>query len=141
MNRICLALAACLIVLLFAVRLPALPHDEDEGPSPIWKIDKKGEVKIGIDTQVGEWLLKKGTYLVEHRAQGDSHVHLFTFTRIEKPKKGAPAVVSEKIEVASTVIPTERIKNSAVHTEHEHDKDIYRVTKIEIAGENFEHFL
>ncbi len=141
MNRTYPALAACLIVLLFATGLPGFPHDEEDGPSPIWKINKNGEVKIGIDTQVGERILKRGTYLVEHRAEGNSHLHVFTFTRIEKPKKGAPAVVSEKIEVTSTVIPTQRIRNSAVHTAHEHEKDIYRVTKIEIADENVEHLL
>ena len=138
-KRICPALAACLILLLFAMKLPALPHDEDEGPSPVLRINEKGEVKIDSDMLFGERILKKGTYLVEHRSE--DKLHVFAFTRIERPPKGAPAVLPEKIEVTSTVIPTERIRSSAVHTEHDHDKNIYRVTKIEIAGENLEHIL
>jgi hypothetical protein len=49
--------------------------------------------------------------------------------------------VPEKKEVGSTVIRAERITSSAIHTDHDHDKNIYRATKIEITGENLEHIL
>ena len=128
------------VVALFATQPATALHDGDHGgedPNRIFKIDKKSAVNLRDTIQLNGVTVTKGKYLVEHRVDGN--VHFFTFTKIEKPKKGAVvAPVLERIDVRSKMVAaTERVKNSRIHTMHE--KEFYRVTKIEFIGEDLDH--
>jgi hypothetical protein len=130
-------LTGCLTALLGSTPL-AVAHDgHPVGDSnEVFKINKSGEVKLAGETRFGSVTIKKGKYLVEHRIDGSGHTFIFTST--DKPKKVLEAVSPEPIPVHSRVLASPGpVKSSGVYVHYE--KKIYRVLKIEIAGENAAH--
>jgi hypothetical protein len=47
-----------------------------------FKVGKNGQVKIGEDLVIGALLVKKGTYLFDHRVEEGRHV--VTLTKLDK---------------------------------------------------------
>ena len=129
---------AGLYLLLNAAPLAAF-HDGDHGEGPTdrtFKVSKTGEVKIGTDVKVGTVLVKRGTYMLMHRAEDGEHV--FTLTEINK-KKDATQLVTFEFE-SSFLANSERVKNSSLLAREFRDHS-YEVVKIQIAGEDGDHML
>jgi hypothetical protein len=124
-------------ILMFALGIPtAAVHDGNHAAGPgdkIFKVGKNGDVKIGNDVKIGEILVKKGKYLFEHRVDGGQHI--VVLTSIDN-KNSSEAVVHE----IRTRLITSRdpVKKSALFAEEQRDRS-YRVTVIQIAGENGDH--
>lgn len=124
------------LVLVFAGSLPAAAvHDgHDEGPTEyVFTIGKNGDVKIGSDVKIGDALVKKGKYLVAHRVEGDSHI--LVLTGID----GKKTDVAPVHEILMRLIPARNpVKKSAMSAKEQSDH-LYRVTIVQIAGENGDH--
>jgi len=66
------------------------------GPAPAepapreqrFKADKKGEVRLTVETRVGELRLRPGRYRVEHRVDGPDHFVYFTESSDERNRLG-----------------------------------------------------
>lgn len=69
-----LAKAAALALLMGAFSIPLLAQDKHEG---MMKIGKKGEVTFNSSVRVGDQLLEKGTYQIQHIMEGADHVIVF----------------------------------------------------------------
>ena len=102
-------------------------HDEDPG-DPSFKIGKNGEVNLKTDVRIGETILKKGKYTVQHRIEANDHMFVFLDLKHEQT-----IVIRSK-----AVFPGEKTSESVIHAKEEKDRSA-RVTKIEMAGENVDH--
>lgn len=114
-------------------------HDGDHGEGPtdrIFRVSKTGEVIIGTNVKIGNLLVRRGKYLLTHRADGDRHV--FVLAEVDK-RKAAPVLSS--IEFASRFLSNaEQVKNSLLVAKEQRDRS-FEVVKIQIAGENGDHVL
>jgi len=120
-------------IVLFATSVLAR-HDEQDG-DPYFKIGKNGEVKFDSDIRIGDSLLKKGKYIVQHRIENGDHTFVFLNTKGDKNNSAAdrPLTIRSK-----GVFPGDGAGQSGIHGKEEKDHTV-RITKIEIAGENLDH--
>ena len=102
---------------------------------------KKGQITLRSETEVGDLVLKPGTYRVQHRVEGSDHVIHFEALTKGNPYystvagvKGHPGEIKCRLEPLSG-----KVRHTAVYTRK--DGDIYRVTKVEIGGESVAHLL
>lgn len=127
---------AMALILVFAFSLPAAalhdgPHVGPDGE--VFNVSKNGDVKIDMDVAVGDVVVKKGKYLVEHRMEGDQHTLVLTGL---DGKKGVEAPVHQiRMRWISS---KDAVKKSALFAERQRDRS-YRVTVIQIAGESGDH--
>ncbi len=128
-------IAGVSLVLALLVVPAVSAHDgHDDGPSEqTFKIGKNGEVKFGEDVKMGDLLVRKGRYVLEHRLDGDRH--LFILTSAERVEARAAAVYEVPTEVLVSKVP---VKKSAVYAA-ERDNHLLQVTVVQIAGENVDH--
>jgi hypothetical protein len=105
-----------------------LAHDEAEG-DPYFKIAKNGQVNFNSDVRIGEQILKKGKYIVQHRVDGTDHVFVF----VDLKRESQQTTVHSK-----GVFPGDRSGESGVHGKEQKDRTIV-ITKIEMAAENMDH--
>lgn len=121
-------------VLASAAPVAALHDGHDEGPTgQVFKVGKSGDVKIGNDVRIGDILVKKGKYLVAHRVHGDTHILVLTAIA-QKDGSESPAY-----EIRMRLVPSRNpVKASALFAQEQRDHS-YRVTNVQIAGENGDH--
>lgn len=74
MNRLSkLLIKAAMLVSLFGViALPLMAQKSD-----LVRIGKQGSVSFDSDVRVGDTLLKKGEYIIQHQVEGADHVFVF----------------------------------------------------------------
>lgn len=111
-------------------------HDGPHGEGPLdrtFNIGKKGDVKIDEDVKIGDVLVRKGKYLISHRVEGDHHI--VVLTRVDK----TPSSEGSIHEIRMRFFPSrEMVKKSALFAEPQRDNS-YRITVIQIVGENGDH--
>ena len=124
-----------LLTVLFVVN--GLTHDGDHSDwatHRTFKVSKTGEVNFATDVKIGNRIVKRGKYILDHRPENVRHV--FIFSEINKKKGSSELAV---IELNSRFVGgSERVKNSAIMVTMQHDHS-YAVQKIQIAGENGDH--
>ena len=128
-------IASVSLVLALLVVPGVSAHDgHDDGPTEqTFKIGKNGEVKFGEDVKMGDFLVKKGRFVLEHRVDGDRH--LFVLTGAERVEAKASVVYEVPTEVLVSKAP---VKKSAIYATERADH-VLQVTVVQIAGENVDH--
>jgi hypothetical protein len=105
------------------------------------KVGKKGEIMFSQDTQVGDLTLKAGHYQMQHRVEGSDHmVHFTELKGMHNPPyhTTGPTGVAHPGEVKCRLEPmSAKAKETAVTMNTE--GGVYRIIRIEIAGENVAH--
>ena len=115
------------VTFLFSTAI-VFAHDEAEG-DPYFKIAKNGQVNFSSDVRIGDQILKKGKYVVQHRVDGSDHVFVF----VDMKRNSQQTTVHSK-----GVFPGDKSGASGVHAKEQKDRTIV-VTKIEMAAENMDH--
>jgi hypothetical protein len=137
-----------LIVIALSVQLvaAAAAHEgghDDKLSDRQYKIGKKGEINIRADSAIGRIVLRKGKYKITHQVNGDQHTFVFTPEAKGSSKEKAP----EAIEVETKQLLPSRDKASRFvvyaipyrHDDRKTDHPDYRISKITVDGENWEH--
>lgn len=128
------SVAAVVIVLALGLRVAARHDGPHVGPDgEVFTVGKNGDVKIGMDIAIGDVLVRKGKYVVEHRVDGSEHVLLLTGV---DPKKGSETPVHQ---IRMRLLPARDVaRRSALFAERLQDRS-YRVNIVQIAGEAGDH--
>lgn len=113
---------------------PALSaHDgHDDVTEQTFKVGNKGEVRFSEDMKMGDILVKKGRYVLEHRIDGNRHV--LVLRDALRSEAGAGPAYEMPTEVLSSKLP---VKKSAIYAS-ERD-NLLQVTVVQILGENIDH--
>lgn len=128
-------LIAC--ISLFVLSVFALPSSAQE---QVLKAGKKGEVHFTSSVRVGDVLLKRGMYQVQHTVEGENHV--IVFKEVSMPagyKMGGTWVGKEVARLNCKVEATDKsVSNTKVYlrTNASGEKEI---EKIQVAGEKVFH--
>jgi len=132
------------IALLVQLAAAAAGH-EGRHDSPLmdreYKVGKQGEINVSADTAIGQIVIRKGKYKITHEASGDQHKFFFSETKASKGKLPATIEVRTKQLLAAR----EKIFGFVVYDVHYPENDRkkyhpgYRVAKITVNGENWEH--
>jgi hypothetical protein len=98
-----------------------------------FKVGKNGQVKIGEDLKAGAVLVKKGTYLFDHRATEEGH--LIILTKVDKVAE------QNAFELRMRLLPSKAPMRRTAILAHEPDRGPLHMTTVEVAGELGEHVL
>ena len=98
-----------------------------------FKVGKNGQVKIGEDLRIGALVVKKGTYLFEHRVEEQRHVVMLT--KVDKVTEHSP------FELPMRLLPTKAPMKRTAILAYEPDRGPLELTTVEVAGELGEHVL
>lgn len=131
-----LAIAAVVAVGPAAV---AAPHDGPHEPAPtdrVFTVDKNGKVHVKHDVRIGQSVLKKGKYWVQHQVERDAHA--FVFTEIPESTNGGTSRPIVLQVTSKHVLRGEKTRRTTVLAVEEKDRS-YTVAKIAVAGENMDH--
>jgi hypothetical protein len=112
-------------------------HEPGEEPSgdQDFLFGKNGEVNIKSNIMIGDLLMQKGRYKVEHRVQGAAHSFLFVRITGEKSTQGMDKAIVVNSKAAFSGNKTSR---STIHVKAEKNGR-NRVTSIAVSPENMEH--
>ncbi|MBI3697716.1 MAG: hypothetical protein HY238_23150 [Acidobacteria bacterium] len=92
------------------------------------KVGKKGGVHFAAETKVGDLTLKPGRYTMQHRVDGPDH-----FIHLTELRGGKPAG-----EVKCRLEPLKaKVSRTTMYAQKE--DGTYRLTRVEVAGENVAH--
>ena len=134
-NLVTISIVVCL---MFGFNRSAWAlHDGDHGGGLIdrtFKIGKAGDVNIGRDVKIGNYLVKRGKYTVVHRAEEQRHV--FVLTEINKKKDPSQLTT---VEIDGRFVPSIASVKKSVITAKEQRDHSYQVTTIQMVGENGDH--
>jgi hypothetical protein len=112
-------------------------HEPGEEPSgdQDFLFGKDGEVNIKSNIVIGDVLMQKGKYRVEHRVEGAAHSFLFVRISGEKSTKVTekPIVINSKAAFSGN-----KTSRSTIHVKAEKNGS-NRVTSIAVSPENMEH--
>ncbi|MEW5976343.1 MAG: hypothetical protein AB1898_11130 [Acidobacteriota bacterium] len=150
-NQFGFALLATMILTLFpgAASIKAAQHEHGAGVSQIdrgssveqtraVKVGKKGEIEFSSDTQLGDISLRRGRYQFQHRVEGSDHFVHFTELTKSIPYSSYSGPKAHPGEVKCRVEPLEKkVSRTTVYSRKENG--VYRLTRIEVAGENVAH--
>ncbi len=106
------------------------------------KVGKTGEVDFATETKVGNLTLKPGKYQFQHRVEGSDHFVHFTQVTKVNPSSGIGGGVPKAHpgEVKCTVEPlNKKLSQTTIYSKKENG--FYRVTRMEVRGENAAHLL
>jgi hypothetical protein len=125
-------IASVSLVLALLVVPGVSAHDgHDDGPTEqTFKVGKNGEIKFGEDVKMGDLLVKKGRYLLEHRIDGARHLFVLTSNEAK-----AATVYEVPTEILVSKVP---VKKSAIYATERADR-VLQVTVVQIAGEDVDH--
>ncbi len=147
-SRRILRLAATAAAALFAATVAlaqdhshAQMKDQMHGKEQTIKVGKKGEITLPQDAMAGDLMLKAGAYLVQHRVDGNDHfVH---FTKMSKEVAYSPDSYpkTHEGEIKCFIVPLPNKASWTAVVLEKQDDGTYRLTRIEIAGENVAHLL
>ena len=123
------AFTVCFLAVTFLFTTAVVfAHDEAEG-DPYFKISKNGQVNFDSDVRIGDQVLKKRKYIVQHRVDGADHLFVF----VDMKRESQQTTVHSK-----GVFPGDKSGESGVHAKEQKDRTIV-ITKIEMATENMDH--
>ena len=113
---------------------------EKSGNGHVLKVGKTGDVSFNGQTRVGYLVLEPGPYKVEHRVAGRDH--FLHFTQVSKPnpisRTGGGIPVDHPGEIKCGLETLSKMaEQTAVYLTKEGSG--YRITKVEIKGENVAH--
>ena len=117
-------------------------HSDAGKGEQVLKVGKTGEIEFANETKVGNLTLKPGKYQFQHRVEGSDHfVH---FTQVTKAGlysgSGGGAPKAHPGEVKCKVEPlSKKISRTTIYSKKENG--FYRVTRLEVRGENAAHLL
>ena len=121
-----LAKGTLLALLLGAFSIPLLAQDKHEG---MMRIGRKGEAKFTSPLRVGETVLKPGTYIFQHKVEGEDHIVIF-----ERAGK-------EVARVKCTLEPLgQKAQQTALHTRAGDGGETILIA-VEVRGENVKHVI
>ena len=107
------------------------------------KVGKKGEITLIKQTRVGGRVLQPGTYVVQHRDSGDEHFVRFLEVKEFERHGARPRTYTEQEnvgEIRCSVEPSPvPIKATTIYTVTE--KEMPRITRVAIKGENYVHLI
>ncbi len=106
------------------------------------KVGNKGEVFFQTEIKVGNLILKPGRYQFQHRSEGSEHFVHFTplGKAIANQEVSGGASVPHSGDVKCSLVPLNRkVSRTTIHMEK--DGDLFRLTRIEVLGENVSHLL
>ena len=98
-----------------------------------FKVGKNRQVKIGEDLKVGALVVKKGTYLFDHRVEDGRHVIMLT--KVDKAAEHSPFELRMRL-----VLTNSPMKRTAILA-HEPERGPLEMTTVEVVGELGEHVL
>jgi len=124
--------AMAFIFLIAGAMVVGAQHQEHHKGQVEVEVGEKGEVSFGVETKVGDLILKPGSYQFQHRAEKGAHYVRFT----ELGKKGFSGDVAGEVKCALEPL-SEESSRTAVFSILE--AGINRVTRIEVKGENVVH--
>jgi hypothetical protein len=112
------------------------PHDEDGGPGQaVYKVGQNGEVKIGDRVSVGDVVVPKGKYRLDHHVEGSTHV--VVLTGLDSKASAAPWTHEFRMQL----IPEKQVaKRSAIFAD-ELPNGSLRLSVIQIAREAGDHLI
>ena len=117
--------------------MPALvgAHDGPHtGPTDAtFKVGKDGRVKVSENLVVGRRTVPRGTYLFEHRVEGDQHLIILTLT-------GKAAEAGPPLELPMRFLPATAAARRTALLAHEVGRTL-ELTTVEVEGEAGEHVL
>ncbi len=123
-----------LVLALLAVPGVSAHDGHEDGPTEqTFKVGQGGKVKFGEDVKMGDRLVKKGRYVLEHRVDGDRH--LFVLIGAERIEGKTAFVYEVPMEVLVSRVP---VKKSAIYATERADH-VLQVSVVQIAGENVDH--
>lgn len=126
--------AAVGFFLAFGLHGAALHDGPHVGPDgEVFNVGKNGDVKIGSDVFIGDVLVKKGKYRLEHHVEPDTDILVLTGL-VNNNGTEAPVHQVRMRWISSK----DAVKKSALFAERQRDRS-YRVTVIQIAGESGDH--
>ncbi len=136
-------------LLLGAGALTAAQH---EHKTTQMAVGSKGDVTFTAETRIGDITLKPGRYYIEHRVEGTLQPrrvagHYLHFTEVtaeeHQKRQGAREAIGEytvahpgEIQCELQALTKKAAKTTVFTTT---ENGIYRITRIEIAGENMAH--
>lgn len=135
MKRV-LTMTAGLMVFFLTLGLRGAPlHDGPHvGPDDeVFNVGKNGDVKIAMDVLIGDVLVKKGKYRLEHHVEPDTHI--LVLTGLDNKNRTEAPVHQIRMRWISS---KDAVKKSALFAERQRDRS-HRVTVIQIAGESGDH--
>ncbi len=117
-------------------------HSQAGKGEQILKVGKTGEIEFRNETKVGNLTLKPGNYQFQHRVEGSDHFVHFTEVTKARPYThtlgGIPK--AHPGEVKCTVEPlNKKVDRTTIYSKKENG--FYRVTRLEVRGENAAHLL
>ena len=118
-----LLMFAAVVGMMMVNSVPSTAAEHNHG----MKVGKKGDVTFTQETRVGDLTLKPGRYIFRHRVQGEDHFVSFTTPGGE-----------EVGEVKCRLEPLSK-KVEATTLYQDPEGGVYRITKIEVGGENVAH--
>ncbi len=129
-NRLWLPLFAAIAWLQMssAVFVLAAQHEHATStPEQVIKVGKKGDISISNETRAGDLVLKPGRYLIQHRVDGSDHsIH---FVRPSGTEVGEVKCRLEPLEKKARFTKVYNMKEDGG----------YRITRVEVTGENVAH--
>lgn len=115
---------------------------QEQGKQQTLKTGKKGEIVLNQETKAGDLTLQPGSYLVQHRVEGEDHfVH---FTKMSKGNPYSPGLTYPKSHEGEIKCRIEPLSSKVAETKvilGPGEDGTYRIQRIEIAGENVAHLL
>ncbi|MEW5976327.1 MAG: hypothetical protein AB1898_11045 [Acidobacteriota bacterium] len=130
-NRYWLLAFAAITWLQLSTATSAVAAQHEHGTSTrdqVLKVGKNGDVTFSNETKVGDLVLKPARYQLQHRVDGSDHFVHFT-------RRGSGGMTGEakcKLEPLG-----KKATQTKVYSTKENGG--YRVTRVEVAGENVAH--
>ncbi len=141
-NRFWLLAFAAITWLQLSTAASAVAAQHEHGTSTrdqVLKVGKNGDVTFSNETKVGDLALKPGRYQLQHRVDGSDHfVHFTEVTKEPYYKTGGGIPKAHPGEVKCKLEPLgKKVSQTKVYSTKENGG--YRVTRVEVAGENVAH--
>ena len=134
-SRFWLSLAMTITLMLFYGTTLATAA----GSEHALKVGKRGEIRLRIETKVGDLTLNPGRYKLKHRVDGADHFVRFTEWTERQHVSGSEGVPKDNsFEVRCTLEPLDaKVRRTTAYKIR--DGLVLRLTKVEVRGENVAH--
>ena len=133
-------MAALLTWSLASVPIALAEHNQSQaGASQELRIGKSGIVTFSEQTRVGDMVLEPGRYEIKHRVAGSDHfIHFTKLTKANPYYRSGDTPVAHPGEIKCAL---ELLAKKAEYSKYMMTREGsgYRITRIEIRGENVAH--
>jgi hypothetical protein len=132
----------------WVIALALFIHEGHSHDTPLsarqYKVGKNGEINVSENTSIGNSILMKGRYKVVHDPNGDEHWVMFS----PVAKNGSSDTARQAVQVKTRqLLPTsEKLSGFVIHAmpdvragSSDKNRPRYRIMKVTVGGERFEH--